>query len=88
MRREPDFFGDVELELLFMARRLRDALKVEELLTQSGLDYVVETDTYLGGFLFKRELTGAFFYVLPPDIDRAREVVRGNRMKPYAGTAG
>jgi hypothetical protein len=83
MRQQPEFFGDAELDLVFMARRLREALKLEGLLTEAGLDYVVETGDYLGGFLFKRELAGAFFYVLPADADKAREILIKNRMKPY-----
>ena len=85
MRQEPDFFGEAELDLVFMARRLRDALKLEGLFTEAGLDYLVETGNYTGGLLFKRELAGAFFYVLPSDVERARAVLVQNRMKPYAG---
>jgi hypothetical protein len=83
MRQEPDFFGEAELDLIYMARRLRDALKLEDFLTDGGIDYLVETGNYTGGFLFKRELTGAFFYVLPADAEKARAVVVQNRMKPY-----
>ena len=85
MRQEPDFFGEAELDLVFMARRLRDALKLEGFFTEAGLDYLVETGNYTGGLLFKRELAGAFFYVLPADVERARAVLVQNRMKPYAG---
>lgn len=84
MRREPEFFGDTELDLVFMARRLRDALKLEGLLTEAGIDYIVETGNYTGGFLFKRELAGAFFYVFPVDKDRVYEVMAQNRIKPYS----
>jgi hypothetical protein len=72
MRREPDFFGDAELTLVYLARRLRESLEVEELLTKAGIDYVVETGTYLGGFLFRRELTGAYFYVAADNAVAAR----------------
>jgi hypothetical protein len=85
MRQEPDFFGETELDLIYMARRLRDALKLEGLLTDAGVDYLVETGNYTGGLLFKRELTGAFFYVLPSDVEKARLVLVQNKMKPYAG---
>jgi hypothetical protein len=85
MRREPDFFGDAELDLIYMARRLRDALKLEGFFTDAGLDYLVETGNYVGGFLFKRDLTGAFFYVAPADADKARQILAQNRMKPYVG---
>jgi hypothetical protein len=66
-----------------MARRLREALRLEELLTRSGVDYCVETGAYEGGFLFKRELTGAFFYVEPAAIEELRTLLLRNRFKPY-----
>jgi hypothetical protein len=85
MKQEPDFFGEAELDLIYMARRLRDALKLEGFLTDAGVDYLVETGTYTGGFLFKRDLTGAFFYVVPADKEKAHAILIQNRMKPYAG---
>jgi hypothetical protein len=86
MRQEPEFFGNAELDLVFVARRLRDALKLEGILSDFGLDYLVETDTYLGGFLFKRELTGAFFYVAPGDAEKTRGIMRDAGMKVYLGS--
>jgi hypothetical protein len=83
MRREPEFFDNRELRLLFMARRLRDALRLEELLTHSGIDYCVETGNYEGGVIFRRELTGAFFYVDPGDLVRSQQLLMENRFKPY-----
>ncbi|MBV9612888.1 MAG: hypothetical protein JO091_10460 [Acidobacteriaceae bacterium] len=83
MRRDPDFFGEAELDLVYMARRLREALKLEEILTAAGIEYLVETGTYTGGLLLRRELTGAFFYVAPADLERTREILRKNRYKPY-----
>jgi hypothetical protein len=66
MRREPDFFGeDVELVLVYIAKKLKEALAIEALFTESGLDYLVEPDTYSGGIIFRAERTGAFFYVAP-----------------------
>lgn len=83
MRREPEFFGELELDLLYMARRLREALRIEKLLTEGAIDYLVETGTYTGGLLMKRDLTGAFFYVAPADLARARELLLANRYRPY-----
>ena len=66
MRQEPDFFGEgVELVLVYIAKKLKEALAIEELFTESGLDYLVEPDTYSGGIIFRAERTGAFFYVAP-----------------------
>jgi hypothetical protein len=83
MRRDPDFFGDIELDLLYMARRLREALALEKLLTDAEIDYLVEPNTYVGGLLIKRELTGAYFYVAPADDSRARDLLVQHRYKPY-----
>ena len=83
MRREADFFGEVELDLIYVAKKLREALKIETLLTAAGIDYLVEPDTYIGGLLFRRQLTGAFFYVLPVDLERTRQSLAGGNYKPY-----
>lgn len=83
MRRDAEFFGDLELDLVYMARRLREALKLEKLLTDAGIDYLVETGPYTGGLLIKRDLTGAYFYVSPADLERTRELLISNRLKPY-----
>lgn len=85
MRRDPEFFGELELDLLYMAKRLREALRIEKLLTDNALDYLVETGTYTGGLLMKRDLTGAFFYVAPADLARARELLVVKRYRPYDG---
>lgn len=85
MRRDLEFFGELELDLLYMAKRLREALRVEKLLTDNAVDYLVETGTYTGGLLMKRDLTGAFFYVAPADLARARELLMANRYRPYNG---
>jgi hypothetical protein len=83
VRRPPEFFGDRELDLLYIAKRLRDALRLEELLTQSGIDYAVETDTYRGGLIFVGERVGAFFYVDEPSLEPARELMRRHGYKPW-----
>ncbi len=83
MRRDAEYFGEAELDLVYLAHRLRDALRLESLLTAAGFDYLVETGTYLGGVLFKRELTGAFFYVSPADRESVRQLLVQNRFKPY-----
>ena len=88
MRRDPDFFEPAELGLLYMDRTLRAAVKLEDLLTAAGIDYLGETGTYNSGWRIRRELTGAFFYVNPADVPRARELLTANRYKPYEITDG
>ena len=82
MKREPEFFGDKELTLVYIAKRLRDALRLEEVFTGAGLEYAVETDTYRGGMIFVSERVGAFFYVEPEKEGAARELMRSHRFRP------
>ena len=84
MRQEDSFFGERELVLIYIAKRLREALKVEQELTSAGLDYLVETDTYVGGFLFRSERAGAFFYVDEATTEPARRLLIKNGRKPYS----
>ncbi len=85
MRRDAEFFENTELDLVYMAHRLRDALKLERILTEASIDYLVETGTYVAGFLMRRDLTGAFFYVAPADTEHTREILLQNHYKPYQG---
>ncbi len=82
MRCELEFFKESELDLLYLARRLREALAVEMLLSHAEVEYYVEPGPYLGGLIFQRELTGAYFYVRPTDIPRAREILTRGGYKP------
>jgi hypothetical protein len=83
VRREPDFFGDVELALVYIAKRLREAKRVEDLLTQAELDYLVEPDRYMGGLMFRRELVGAFFYVAPEAEAATRDLLAREGLRAY-----
>ncbi len=83
MRREPDFFGDQELTLVYIAKKLKEALALEKLLSEAGFDYLVEPDKYSGGIIFRSERVGAFFYVSPSQVDAVHEFMDRNNYKPY-----
>jgi hypothetical protein len=84
MRRDADFFPDPEeLVLVYIAKKLKEALRLEESMAAAGFDYLVEPDTYSGGIIFRSERTGAFFYVAPADEQRAREFLTHEGYKPY-----
>ena len=85
MRREADFFQDRELDLIYIAKRLTLALRLETVLSESGVDYAVEADKYYGGVLFRSERVGAFFYVLPEAVESAHEVMRKHGFRPHHG---
>jgi hypothetical protein len=82
VRQEPDFFGDRELSLLYIGKRLSQALEVEQLLTAAEIDYAVEVEEYVGGVIFRSVRKGAFFYVNPEDHARAIETLRAGGMAP------
>ena len=82
MRQAGEFFEDRELDLIYIGKRLSDAMALEELLTQAGWDYYVEPDEYRGGFLFTSQRTGAFFYVLLEKAPEAREFLQSRGYKP------
>jgi hypothetical protein len=66
-----------EFVLVYIAKKLKEALAIEKLFTDAGLDYVVEPDTYSGGIIFRTERTGAFFYVAPENQSRAVALLTG-----------
>jgi len=82
MRQEATFFEGQDAVLIYIAKRLRDALRLESLLTDAGVDYGVEADEYRGGIIFPRMRTGAFFYVLPNAATMARRVMREGGYTP------
>ena len=84
MKQAPEFFGDVELALVYIAKRLKEALRIEEAFTAAGLDYLVEPDTYSGGLIFRTERIGAFFYVVPERETDARSILAALGFKPYS----
>jgi len=85
MRQQPDFFGDdVELVLVYIAKKLKEALAIETLFTDSGLDYLVEPDTYSGGVIFRTQRTGAFFYVAPENQMTARALLTRQNYTPLS----
>ncbi|HLK69319.1 MAG TPA: hypothetical protein VKU19_38075 [Bryobacteraceae bacterium] len=85
MKQEPSFFEGHEPVLIYIAKRLNDALRLETILAESGVDFGVEADEYRGGVVFRSVRTGAFFYVLPDAVETAHEIMRRNKYKPYDG---
>jgi len=85
MKRDADFFGEGRAELVYIAKRLRDAQRLESILTAAGVDYGVEADTYRGGVIFRTARIGAFFYVLPEAMEMTLRIMRENGYRPWEG---
>jgi hypothetical protein len=82
MKREASFFDNREPVLIYIAKKLTEALRLEGILDAAGLDYGVEADQYRGGVIFRSVKVGAFFYVLPEHEAMAREILLRNSYKP------
>jgi hypothetical protein len=85
MKQDASFFEGKDPTLIYIGRKLNDALRLEEVFTAAGVDYGVEADEYRGGVIFRRNTIGAFFYVLPAAVGVAHEIMRRNGFKPYTG---
>ncbi|HUB83683.1 MAG TPA: hypothetical protein VMB03_33020 [Bryobacteraceae bacterium] len=83
MRQEAPFFENHDPILIYIAKKLRDATRLEIVLTEAGVDYGVEADEYRGGVVFVSTRVGAFFYVLPESVAAAREAMERGGFKPY-----
>ena len=85
MRQDPSYFAGKEPILIYIAKRLKDALRLEAIFTEAGVDYGVEADEYKGGVLFRSVRVGAFFYVRPDSVDVAHDLMRRHGFEPFLG---
>ena len=83
MRQEAAFFEGKEATLVYIAKKLKDALRLEDIFAGAGVDYAVEADQYRGGVVFRSVRVGAFFYVLPETVPAAHEVMLRHGYQPY-----
>jgi hypothetical protein len=83
VRRDADYFGDRELDLIYIAKRLREALRLEDVFTKAGVDYLIETDKYRGGVIFVSERVGVFFYVDAAALEPARDLMSNYGIAPW-----
>jgi hypothetical protein len=83
MKQEATFFEDREAVLVYIAKKLRDATRLEAVLTEAGVDFGVEADEYRGGVVFVSTRIGAFFYVLEESVGAARQAMERAGFKPY-----
>jgi hypothetical protein len=86
MKQDASFFENRNPVLVYIAKRLRDALRLEGVFTEAGLDYGVEADQYRGGVVFHTVRTGAFFYVLPDAVGAAFAAMERHGFHPHLET--
>jgi len=83
VKQEPSFFEGKDPVLVYIGKRLKDALRLEGILAAAGIDFGVEADEYRAGVVFRTVRAGAFFYVLPEAVEAAHSVLRQNGYSPY-----
>jgi len=83
MRQEAGYFEGQEPVLIYIAKKLKDALRLEDVLAGAGVDYGVEADEYRAGVIFRSVRAGAFFYVLPGTVEAAHTAMRRSGYNPY-----
>lgn len=83
MRQEAPFFEGKDAVLIYIAKKLKDALRLEETLTAAGIDYGVEADEYRGGVIFRSARVGAFFYVTRQGVEAAHQIMLNNGFTPH-----
>ena len=85
VKQDASYFEDKEPVLIYIGKKLKDSLRLEEIFTAANVDYGVEADEYRAGVIFRSVRAGAFFYVLRETVDRAHDVMLQNGYKPYLG---
>lgn len=85
MKQDATFFEGQEPALVYIAKKLKDALRLETVLTEAGVDFGVEADEYRGGVIFRSVRAGAFFYVLPGAVGAARAAMLRSGFTPQEG---
>lgn len=73
--------GSAEI-LVYVAKRLADAQRLEAVFSAACIEYDVEPQTYLGGVILRTSRVGAFFYVAPEVRERAVSVMLENGFAP------
>ena len=72
-RVEPEALDHGDLERIFIAAKLAEAQRVEEVLTLEGVEYIVTVEPFVGGiFSTFRPRNGAVFYVASTQADYSR----------------
>jgi hypothetical protein len=75
---DPAEFEDIDARLIFLARTIKEAERVEQILNDQGIDFTVQLEFYLAGILFTRERAGIGFYVYADQAESCRELLRRN----------
>ena len=80
----PDSSPDSKDLPVYIAKRLKDAQRLEEVFRQANIEYEVSPEEYQGGVIFRSTRVGAFFYVADEVRAQAENIMRENGFRPSA----
>ena len=69
-------FANRETCLIFLARNVREATRVEALLNGQEIDYTIELERYVTGIIVASERSGLGFHVLAGQAEFCRALLR------------
>ena len=75
---DPETFDDKEVAMVYVAGRLNDGKRVEQVLSDNAIDYAVDVEPFQSRVLgaLPVEYEGVGFYVLSSQADFCRRVLR------------
>jgi hypothetical protein len=68
-------FSEKEIARIYIAQNIKEATRIEEVLTQKGIEYAIELESYWQVTLFSSEHVGAAFYVPFGQVDCCRAML-------------
>ncbi|HEX7409207.1 MAG TPA: hypothetical protein VF515_16375 [Candidatus Binatia bacterium] len=74
----PEIFDDKEVAMVYVAGRLKEGKRVEQVLSDNAIDYAVDIEPFQGRVLgiLPVEYEGIGFYVLSDQAEFCRRVLR------------
>ena len=66
MKQDASFFEGHEPVLIYIAKKLKDALRLEEVLAEAGVDFGVEADEYRAGVIFRSDMAAVALRSVSP----------------------
>ena len=75
---DPETFDDKEVVMVYIAGRLNEGRRVEQILSDNAIDYAVDIEPFQSRVLgiLRVEYEGVGFYVLSGQADFSRRVLR------------
>jgi hypothetical protein len=80
-RIEFENFSDRTIIRIYIAKNIREAEKIENLLTDNDIDYAISLEPFLPPSLLQSERMGAAFYVQSGQESICRQLIEGEGMQ-------